>query len=214
MSWNDRSVSVEVIKGEFITISFQQLWLTTSSPCAQRETERLTESREGLRRPKKVSHSNVLEFTERDCCPEDASPVGGIMGKASQIAQEITVIDFKRGLSQPRSTVNIERTQVGDKIVLHVAGRMDADNAVQFEQQCESCISEGVTSLIIDLGDLKYISSMGLRSFVLFSQKLREKGGELRICRMNGLVQQVFEITRLNQVLVLHDSVESALMEG
>src|SRR5208337_688793 len=171
------------------------------------------ESRAGLRRLQKIFQSNVLELTKSDCCGEDAAPFGDMVVKASQVAQEIIVIDIRCGLSQPRSTVNIERVQVGSKVVLHVAGRMDADNAVQFEQQCESCISEGVTSLIIDLGDLRYISSMGLRSFVLFSQKLREKGGELRICRMNGLVQQVFEITRLNQVLVLHDSVESALME-
>lgn len=110
--------------------------------------------------------------------------------------------------------MTIDRLEVGGKVVLHVAGRMDADNAIQFEKQCESCISEGLTSLIIDVGDLRYISSMGLRSFVFFAQKFREKGGELRICRMTGLVQQVFEITRLNQVLVLHDSVESAVMEG
>ena len=95
-----------------------------------------------------------------------------------------------------------------------MAGRMDADNAAQFEGECESCIAEGATSLIVDLGELRYISSMGLRSFVFFSQKLKEKGGDLRICRMNGLVQQVFEITRLDKVLLLHDSVESALMEG
>ena len=110
--------------------------------------------------------------------------------------------------------MTIERIQVGGKVVLHVAGRMDADNAGQFEQQCQSCIAEGITSLVIDLGDLSYISSMGLRSFVVIAQKLRGKGGELRICRLTGLVQQVFEITRLNQVLPLHDSVESALMEG
>ena len=110
--------------------------------------------------------------------------------------------------------MTIERIQVGSKVVLRVAGRMDADTAVQFEQQCETCISEGITSLVIDLGDLRYISSMGLRSFVVIAQKLRQKGGALRICRLTGLVQQVFEITRLNQVLPLHDSLESALMEG
>ena len=110
--------------------------------------------------------------------------------------------------------MTIERIQIGDKVVLHVAGRMDAENAVQFEQQCLSCLSEGVTKLVIDLGDLRYVSSMGLRSFVVIAQKLQEKGGELRICRLTGLVQQVFEITRLNQVLPLHDSLESALMEG
>ena len=45
-----------------------------------------------------------------------------------------------------------------------------------------------------------YVSSMGLRSFVPIAKKLRDKGGELRICRLTGLVRQVFEITRLNQV--------------
>jgi anti-anti-sigma factor len=110
--------------------------------------------------------------------------------------------------------VTIERTEVGGKVVLRVAGRMDAENAVQFEQQCESCISEGFTSLVIDLSDLVYISSMGLRSVVASAKKLRDKGGDLRICRLTGLVRQVFEITRLNQVFPPHDSVESALMEG
>lgn len=110
--------------------------------------------------------------------------------------------------------MTIEQTQVGDKIVLRVAGRMDAENAVQFERQCESCIAEGFMSLVIDLSDLTYVSSMGLRSFVAAAKKLRDKGGDLRICRLTGLVRQVFEITRLNQVFPPHDSIESALMEG
>lgn len=108
--------------------------------------------------------------------------------------------------------VTIERTQVGRQVVLHVRGRMDAENAVLFERQCESCISEGITNLVIDLGDLNYVSSMGLRSFVAIAQKLRDKGGDFRICRLTGLVRQVFEITRLNQVLPLHESLESALV--
>lgn len=110
--------------------------------------------------------------------------------------------------------MTIDRTQVGGKVVLHVAGRMDAENALQFEKRCESCISEGIASLVVDLGDLTYISSMGLRSFVGVGKKLKNTGGQLRICRLTGLVRQVFEITRLNEVFPLHDSVESAVMEG
>ena len=110
--------------------------------------------------------------------------------------------------------MTIEQTKVGGKVVLHVVGRMDAENATQFERHCESCMAEGFTSLIADLGDLAYISSMGLRSVVVTAKKLRDKGGELRLCRLTGLVRQVFEITRINQVLPPYDSVESALMEG
>lgn len=110
--------------------------------------------------------------------------------------------------------MTIDCTQVGGKAVLHVVGRMDAENAAQFEGRCDSCISEGMTSLIVDLGDLSYVSSMGLRSFVGIAQKLKNKGGELRICRLTGLVRQVFEITRLNQVFPMYESVESAVLGG
>jgi anti-anti-sigma factor len=130
------------------------------------------------------------------------------------VAADVIRIDVQGTVRHPRSTVTIERTQVDGKVVLHVAGRMDADNATLFERQCESCIAEGVTSLVINLADLKYVSSMGLRSFVMIGQKLREKGGDFRICCVTGLVRQVFEITRLNRVLLLHDSLESALVGG
>jgi anti-anti-sigma factor len=109
--------------------------------------------------------------------------------------------------------MTIERVQVGDKIVLRLAGRMDADNANKLEPECDACIAAGFTRLVIDLGDLAYISSMGLRSFVSVAKKLKDKGGELRVCRLTGLVRQVFEITRLTQLFPLHDSVESALLE-
>jgi anti-sigma B factor antagonist len=110
--------------------------------------------------------------------------------------------------------VTIDCSQIEDKVVLHVAGRMDAENAAQLEGRCEACIAEGSRSLIIDLGELRYVSSMGLRSFVTIGQKLKSKGGELRICRLTGLVRQVFEITRLIQVFPVYDSVEAAVMGG
>lgn len=110
--------------------------------------------------------------------------------------------------------MTIDRTQIEGKVVLHVAGRMDAESAVQFEAQCDSCISEGISSLVIDLGDLSYVSSMGLRSFVTIAKKLKSKGGELRICRLTGFARQVFELTRLNQVFPTYESVESALLGG
>lgn len=98
--------------------------------------------------------------------------------------------------------------------MLHVAGRMDAESAAIFESQCESCISDGFTSLVIDLGGLTYVSSMGLGAIVKIAKQLRDSGGEVRICCLTGLVRQLFEITRLNHVFPPHESLESALKEG
>ena len=110
--------------------------------------------------------------------------------------------------------VTIERRQVSDQVVLLVAGRMDAESAPQFEQQCRDCVAEGLTGLVVDLGQLTYVSSMGLRSFVSIAKTLQDKGGALRICRLSGLVKQVFEITGLLGMFRVYESVEAALTGG
>jgi anti-sigma B factor antagonist len=110
--------------------------------------------------------------------------------------------------------VTIESRQVGQWVVLGVAGRMDAENAPLFETQCESWISGGINHLLVDAADLVYISSMGLRAVVAIGKRLQEKGGQLRICRQTGLVKQVFEITRLNDIFPPHESVEAALADA
>lgn len=110
--------------------------------------------------------------------------------------------------------MTIERKQLSDQVVLVVSGRMDAESAPQFEKSCNDCIAEGITTLVIDSGGLAYVSSMGLRSFVSIAKTLQGKGGALRICRLQGLVKQVFEITGLIRSLPVYESLESALSEG
>jgi anti-sigma B factor antagonist len=90
---------------------------------------------------------------------------------------------------------------------------MDAENAPEFDAQCESWISRGINQLVVDVGDLAYVSSMGLRSFMAIGKRLQDKGGKLRICRQTGLVKQVFEITRLNSIFPPHETIEAALAD-
>ena len=106
--------------------------------------------------------------------------------------------------------MTIERQRISDQEVLVIAGRMDAENAPQFEKECSAWIAEGLHTLVIDAGGLSYVSSMGLRSFVSVAKTLKEGGGELRICCLHGLVNQVFEITGLKHSLSIFESVESA----
>jgi len=113
-----------------------------------------------------------------------------------------------------KSNLSIERTEASDYVVLIVSGRMDAENAAQFEKQCNDCIAEGHTSLVADLGGLAYISSIGLRSFLAVAKTLQSKGGALRLCCLKGLVRQVFEITGLMQAFSVYESVESAVLRG
>jgi anti-anti-sigma factor len=112
------------------------------------------------------------------------------------------------------SILTIERNQVSGHVILIVSGRMDAENVPRFESICDDCIAQGHTSLVADLGELVYVSSMGLRCFLSIAKMLQSKGGGLRLCSLKGLVKQVFEITGLMQALPVYDSVESAVIEA
>ena len=142
--------------------------------------------------------------------PEPSTFLGWPRRDATLASETVNLIQMPT--SSTGSNLNIERMRVSDRIVLVVSGRMDAENAPQFEQKCAECLAEGHTSLVTDLGALTYISSMGLRSFLSVAKMLQSKGGTLRICCMKGLVKQVFEITGLLPVFSVYESVESAVL--
>ncbi len=116
-------------------------------------------------------------------------------------------------MNDPENYVTIESTHNGASVVLKVIGRMDAGNAQAFEEACTGWVNQGTKNLIIDMSELAYVSSMGLRAFVVVGKSLQEKDGTLRLSGLTGLVKQVFEITRLSNAFPIHDSVDAALAD-
>lgn len=107
--------------------------------------------------------------------------------------------------------MHIEATQLEKAVVLKVSGRLDAENAYEFDKACDVWISQGVKHLIADLADLQYVSSMGLRSFLAAAQKLKSISGSLILCGLKGLPRQVFEMTRLDSLFPIYETAEQAL---
>jgi anti-anti-sigma factor len=94
--------------------------------------------------------------------------------------------------------------------VIKVEGRMDTQTSPEFEKECLRLIQDGEKLLVIDLGSLVYISSLGLRSILTVGRRLKEKGGSLRVCCLGGIVKQVFETAGFNSIFPVFDSVAAA----
>jgi anti-anti-sigma factor len=107
--------------------------------------------------------------------------------------------------------MEIEPTELDKAVLLKVNGRMDAENAHQFEDVCRNWISKGAKHLIADLNGLQYVSSMGLRCFLVVAQELQPKSGSLILCGLHGLPRQVFEMTRLIGLFPVFDTAQQAL---
>jgi anti-anti-sigma factor len=107
--------------------------------------------------------------------------------------------------------MNIQPTELDKAVLLKVTGRMDAENAHEFEDACQHWITHGAKHLIADLDGLQYVSSMGLRSFLAVAQTLQSSSGSLILCGLHGLPRQVFEMTRLIGLFPVFETSQQAL---
>ena len=86
-------------------------------------------------------------------------------------------------------------------LTLSISGRLDTTTAVELENALNESLP-GVTSLVLDLAELAYMSSAGLR-VVLKAQKAMNTQGEMKVVNVNEVIMEVFEITGFADILTI-----------
>ena len=84
---------------------------------------------------------------------------------------------------------------------LTLAGRLDTVTAPELENTLSDLLP-GIDHLVLDLTDLEYISSAGLRVILKAYKTLASKGG-LKLTGVKESVQEVFDITGFSDFLVI-----------
>jgi anti-anti-sigma factor len=107
--------------------------------------------------------------------------------------------------------MKVESNREGKVAVVVLSGRLDAESAQEFETACETFLKDGVTHLVIGLDGLQYVSSMGLRSFLVLARQTQSKGGAVLLCGLKGFVKEVFDMTHVTQLFPLFDTTEAAV---
>lgn len=88
----------------------------------------------------------------------------------------------------------------GNELVVSLVGRLDTVTSVEFSKALEKEeISENV--VIVDMKDLEYISSAGLRALLSLKKTLAASKKELEIHNLNPVCQEVFKVTGFNNIL-------------
>ncbi len=97
--------------------------------------------------------------------------------------------------------------------VLAFEGSLDTGTSPDVQQQLTRLIEEGETKILVNLEKLDYISSAGLRVLLVVAKQLKKTDGELRICSLNEVVKEVFDISGFDMILPISTS-ESEALEG
>lgn len=97
--------------------------------------------------------------------------------------------------------MEISKKKEENKLTLGLSGRLDTLTAPQLEAVIQNEL-DGVTDLVLDLKDLVYVSSAGLRVFLL-GQKTMNKKGSMTLCNVCDDIKEVLTITGFADIFTI-----------
>jgi len=89
---------------------------------------------------------------------------------------------------------------VNGKIVVTLSGRLYVEDAAILRERLLQYIDQGYKDFIVDMASVDYIDSSGLGVLVAIQKRSLQNGGGVAIKGAKGVVQEIFELTRLTKV--------------
>ena len=118
------------------------------------------------------------------------------------MAQEPALLKVTRQGGASGETVQVEFTT--RKI-------LDEANIAEIGEQLSEIVEkEERPRMIISFGAVDHLSSAALGTLIIINNKVKQKGGQLRLSNINPQIFEVFQITRLNKLFKIYTTVQEA----
>ena len=96
-------------------------------------------------------------------------------------------------------------------LLIRVSGRIDGSNAAAFDRAVIAALETDDCAVLVDLENLSFITSAGLRTFAKVARRLRRGTGELALCAMRDETRKVFEVAGFHKVIPIYPARAEAL---
>jgi anti-anti-sigma factor len=101
-----------------------------------------------------------------------------------------------------------------DAVIVAVRGRVDESSWAEFGTGLSEAIGQarqlGLNKLIIDLTELAYMSSRGLRVLTMAKREGEEDGIAVALACPNDVMREILEISRYDKLFIITDTIEAA----
>jgi anti-sigma B factor antagonist len=115
--------------------------------------------------------------------------------------------------SQPRRR-RLEVEHIGDVTVVNFVDRkiLDEQNIQIIGEQLLSLVKEeGLRKLLLNFGNVEYLSSAALGKLITLNKELQKESGRLILCNIRPEILEVFELTRLDKFFNIKKEEQEAL---
>ena len=107
--------------------------------------------------------------------------------------------------------MNLQVTPSGDVKIVRIDGRVDTINAGELEKPVLEMIDGGTTKIVLDCSGLNYISSSGLRVFLVIQKRLMGTTGYFRLSNLQPSIREIFDISGFSTIFSVYADNDSAL---
>ena len=104
--------------------------------------------------------------------------------------------------------MNIKEKKHNDWLVLALTDRLDTQTAPELEQAAMGKLGDGV-KIALDLSELQYISSAGLRVLLMIMKKSKAAGGKAALVGVIGMVGEILEESGIDTFFEQYDKMEA-----
>ncbi len=95
--------------------------------------------------------------------------------------------------------------------VMSVTGRVDSATAPELESQLRALVDGGKTHIVLDLKNVEYMSSAGLRAMVSTLKSVKRVNGDLRLANPSARVEEVLHLAGLTSIFTMFPTQEAAV---
>jgi anti-anti-sigma factor len=104
-----------------------------------------------------------------------------------------------------------KKEKIGNFSVLKIKGRIDTLHSSALEDEVNQLFESGEKNLILNCSGMNYISSSGLRVFLVAQKKAKAINGKLFLCEMQPAIQEIFRISGFSNLFRIFETQEEAL---
>jgi anti-sigma B factor antagonist len=107
--------------------------------------------------------------------------------------------------------MEITQTETNGIAVVALRGRLDTNTSVTLEEELLNLAGEKSRRIVIDLSELDFISSSGLRVLLSAGKKSKTVNGGIVLCALDEHVKQVFDVAGFTMLFNMYPSQEEAV---
>jgi anti-sigma B factor antagonist len=83
--------------------------------------------------------------------------------------------------------------------------------AKTFQEKITGLINSGTQRLVVDLSQVDFVSSSGLRVFLFAAKRLQTTDGKIVLCSMKDHVREVFDLAGFSSIISIYGSRDEAI---